>query len=85
MHAWSLKSTSHLRFQLVCLTSLPGLQRLDGALMDPMWNYDKLLVIFLSYLHEVAQECQEFKLSFCGPQANGLLSILWLCHECFSV
>ena len=54
MHAWSLKSTSHLCFQLVCLKFLSGLQRLDGAVMDPMWNYDKLLVIFLSYLHEVA-------------------------------
>ena len=54
MHAWSLKSTLHLRFQLVCLKFLSGLQRLDGALMDPMWNYDKLSVIFLSYLMEVA-------------------------------
>ena len=54
MHAWSLKSKSHLRFQLECLKFLLGLQRLDGALMDPMWNYDELSVIFLSYLHEVA-------------------------------
>ena len=54
--------------------------------MGPVWNdYNKLLVIFdkplvkvLSYLHEVAYECWELELSFCGPRANGLSSILWL-------
>ena len=54
MHACSLKSTSHMSFRLESLNLLPGLQRSDGILMDPMWNdYDNLLVKFLSYLQEV--------------------------------
>jgi len=33
--------------QLEKLNFLPGLQHLDGTLMDPMWNdYNKHLVIF---------------------------------------
>ena len=34
-----------LSFQLESLKSLPSLQHLDGALMDPIWNdHNKLLV-----------------------------------------
>ena len=36
-------STFQSSFQFETSTFLLGLQRLDGALMDPMWNdYDKL-------------------------------------------
>ena len=60
-------------------------QHLDDILMDPMWNdQDKLHVIFDK--HYVKPEAtsmrwvrngQELELSFCGPQANGIASILW--------
>lgn len=61
----------HLRARLF----LPGLKCLNGLLMVPMWNdYDKLSVNIISYL----RECWDLKLSFCGPRANELPSILWL-------
>ena len=54
MHAYSLKSTFHLWFQIESLSFLLGLERLNGTLMDPMWNdYDKHSVKILTYLMEV--------------------------------
>jgi hypothetical protein len=54
MHTYSLKSTFHLRFQIESLSFSLGLERLNGTLMDPMWNdYDKHSVNILIYLMEV--------------------------------
>lgn len=60
-------------------------QHLDDIMMDPMWNdQDKLHVIFDKlYVKPEATSMrwvrngQELELSFCGPQANGIASILW--------
>ena len=47
--------------------------------MTSSWTFLRSSVKILSYLHEVSKDYQEFEDSFCGPQANGLPSILW--HE----
>ena len=45
--------------------------------MDLMWNnYDKLSIDVYKLLDKIRH--QEIKLSFCGPQANEVSSILWL-------
>ena len=56
MHACSLKPTLYLRFHLENLNVLLRLQRVDGAVIDPIWNnYDKFSVKIPSYLHEVLE------------------------------
>lgn len=49
------------------------------------WCLDGSHVKILHYLHEVAWECRELKLSFCRPQANGLFKHSLACHKCFLV
>ena len=82
MHACSLKSILHSSFQLESLSILPGLQRIDGVLLDRIWNvYDKLpveklLVKFLSYNRSLWRTLGKFELLsalFVGPKAVGFL------------
>ena len=56
-------------FKLERANFLPGLECLDVVSLDgSQWNdYDNLLVIILTHLHEVAKGCWEFELSFFRP------------------
>ena len=70
-----------MSFHLESLNFLPGLQRLDGTWMGPMWhNYAKLLVKIASYLHKgtlgIVENSSSFVLWTSSPWA--FKRILWL-------
>ena len=79
-----ITASLHLSTRPLSFASLLGLQHLDGAMMNTMWNmYNNLLSFLISFCSKISSttssfECQASKLQFCGSHANRLSKYLGL-------
>jgi hypothetical protein len=73
-----------MSFHLESLNFLPGLQRLDGTWIGPMWyNYAKLVVKIASYLHKGTLGIVESSSSrFVDLKPMGFQKDSLACHDC---